>query len=133
MTHQSLNTDRRFIKETLRASVSPWWVLAFRLAVRTSYVQEKCYTSRFRHMVKTPLHRYLCVLILLTLTAEAAPQQNSPSPIDVATQSFVQEILSRAGSPSAVTVSFQNISLLPGETQETAQNSIFTAFRNAGV
>lgn len=46
---------------------------------------------------------------------------------------FVQLILSRGGSPTAVSVSFQNQSSLPPEAQETLQNAIFNGFRNANV
>ena len=46
---------------------------------------------------------------------------------------FVQLILSRGGSPSAVAVTFQNQSSLPPDSQEALQNAIFNAFRNANV
>jgi hypothetical protein len=84
-------------------------------------------------MSQTALNRCLFVLLFFTLTAGAAPQQSSPSPTLAIAQSFVREILSRSGSPSTVAVSFQNVSLLPAETQEAAQNAVFTSFRDAGV
>ena len=46
---------------------------------------------------------------------------------------FVQQILSRSGSPTSVSVSFQNVSSLPADSQETVQNAIFNAFRGANV
>ena len=46
---------------------------------------------------------------------------------------FVQQILSRSGSPSAVAVSFQNISSLPPDSQDLVQNAMFAAFHNANV
>ncbi|MGZ7077158.1 MAG: hypothetical protein ACXVJL_14255 [Candidatus Angelobacter sp.] len=42
-------------------------------------------------------------------------------------------ILSRAGSPSAVAVTFQNVSSLPPEAQEATQNAIFNGLRSANV
>lgn len=98
--------------------------------------EKGCYTSPFRHMSQTALNPCLAVLLFFTLTAGAAAQQstqNAPSPTLSLAQSFVHEILSRAGSPSSLAVSFQNVSLLPAEAQETAQNAIFTGFRDAGV
>lgn len=83
-------------------------------------------------MLKTALRRTLCTLVLCTLPAGAA-QQNPPSPLIAAAGELVQQILSRSGSPSAVTVSFLNISAMPAEGQETVQNAVFTAFRNSGV
>ena len=109
------------------------WGLVFRLPIQACYLRDKCYTSRFRHMSQTALNRCLSVLLFFTLTAGAAPQQSSPSPASTFAQSFVHEILSKAGSPSSATVSFQNVSLLPPDSQETAQNAIFTSFRDAGV
>ncbi|HMF92369.1 MAG TPA: hypothetical protein VKL40_17115 [Candidatus Angelobacter sp.] len=84
-------------------------------------------------MSKTALQPYLSVLVFFALIAGATAQQNSPGPTTAAANSFVQDLLSRAGTPSAVTVSFENISSLSPEGQETAQNSIMTAFREAGV
>ena len=85
-----------------------------------SGLQKRCYTSPFRHMSQTALNRCLSFLLFFTLTAGVAAQPSSPSPTAATAQSFVREILSRAGSPSTVAVSFQNVSLLPAETQETA-------------
>jgi hypothetical protein len=42
-------------------------------------------------------------------------------------------ILSRSGSPSAVAVTFQNLSSLSSEAQEATQNAIFNSFRGANV
>ena len=42
-------------------------------------------------------------------------------------------ILSRSGSPSAVAVTFQNLSSLSPEAQEATQNAIFNGFRGANV
>jgi len=60
-------------------------------------------------------------------------QLDSPPVLAAAAGEFVQQILSRSGQLSAVTVSFQNNSGMPPESQEAVQNGIFTAFRNANV
>ena len=46
---------------------------------------------------------------------------------------FVQRILSAAGNPGTMSVSFQDISIFPTDLQEVVQNAIFTSFRNSGV
>jgi hypothetical protein len=46
---------------------------------------------------------------------------------------FVQSILSRAASPSAIAVSFQNVSSLSPDAQEALQNTVLNSFRNANV
>jgi hypothetical protein len=84
-------------------------------------------------MLKTAIHRYFSALLLLLLTAGAIGQQNGRSPVTTAADAFVQDILLRAGSPSALTLSFQNMAQLPAETMEAAQNAIYSSFRSAGV
>jgi hypothetical protein len=83
-------------------------------------------------MLKTALKPWFCALLVLVLPAASACQQEASS-VPSAAVEFVQLILSRGGSPTAVSVSFQNQSSLPPEAQETLQNAIFTAFRNANV
>jgi hypothetical protein len=104
-----------------------------RFPIPPSSPQDQCYTSRFPHMPKTVLHRYFFALVLLTLPMAAAAQQSAPSPLVAAAGELVQQILSRSGSPSAVTVSFQNMSTLSPEMQDAVQNAVFSSFRNAGV
>jgi hypothetical protein len=96
-------------------------------------------------MVTASLHRYLSALVLFLLPAGAggvAAAKNTPvsaqvqqaiAPLTTAAPNFVQDILSRAGSPSAVSVSFQNFSQLTAETQQAAQDAILNSFRGAGV
>ncbi len=72
-----------------------------------------------------------CILCLLLLSVTGAAQENSGA-ANSATE-FAQQILARAGSPQSMSVSFQNISVLLPEMQESVQNAIFTAFRNANV
>lgn len=84
-------------------------------------------------MLTPALHRYLSALVFLTLPLGAAAQQNPPSPLAAAAGDLVQQILARSGSPSAVAVTFQTESALPGETQETVENAVFNSFRTAGV
>lgn len=68
-----------------------------------------------------------------TSSSSAAAQQDSPPALSSAAGEFVQQILSRTGPLSTVTVTFQNISVMPQESQEAAQNGVFTALRNANV
>lgn len=82
-------------------------------------------------MLKTALHRYVCAILLLLPMCATAQQEGQFVP--AAASEFVQQILSRSGSPSAVAVSFQNVANLPPESQEAAQNAVLNAFRNANV
>jgi hypothetical protein len=83
-------------------------------------------------MLKTAYRRWLCAFLFFCLVSALAIPQDPPSLPAVAME-FVQLIQSRAGSPSAVAVTFQNISSLPPERQEATQNAIFNAFHNANV
>jgi hypothetical protein len=83
-------------------------------------------------MFKTANRRWLCAFLFWVVAgASAVPQEASSLP--AAATEFVQLIQSRAGSPSAVAVTFQNLSSLSQERQEALQNAIFNAFRNANV
>src|SRR5258708_25896512 len=84
------------------------------------------------HMLNIASTRYFTVLLAFLVAAAPAQQQGQPS-ITAAANSFVQDVLTRARSPSTVTVTFRNVSSLPAEAQEVAQTAIFTSFRNAGV
>ena len=46
---------------------------------------------------------------------------------------FVQEVIARGGAPSAITVSFDNISSLSGSEQDNIKRLLLAGFRNAGV
>ena len=83
-------------------------------------------------MLKTAFKQWVCALLVLSLPMAAPAQQESPSIPSAATE-FIQLILSRAGSPSAVAVTFQNLAAIPTETQESLQNAMFNAFRSANV
>jgi hypothetical protein len=90
-------------------------------------------------MSKTAIHKSLFAMLLVTapwlMPAQAVlPLQASAQPsLFTVAADFVQQILSHGGMPAAISVSFQNISVLPPESQEAVQNAIFTGFRNAGV
>ncbi|HYX54507.1 MAG TPA: hypothetical protein VE783_13700 [Candidatus Limnocylindrales bacterium] len=68
---------------------------------------------------------------MLLLSVFGAAQENAAAAAS-ATE-FAQNILARAGNPQSMSVAFQNISVLLPEMQESVQNAIFTAFRNANV
>jgi hypothetical protein len=84
-------------------------------------------------MLNTASTRYFSVLLVAFLVAAPHAQQPEQPSVAAAANSFVQDVLTRAGSPSSVNVIFQNVSSLPAEAQEAARNAIFTSFRNAGV
>jgi hypothetical protein len=77
-----------------------------------------------------------CCWIILFLGVTGARmfgQQETQSPMLPAAFDFVQHILSAAGTPGTMSVSFQNISIFPPDLQEVVQNAIFTSIRNSGV
>jgi hypothetical protein len=82
-------------------------------------------------MLKTAINPWVCAILLCILPAFAVPQEAQP--LTIAANEFVQQILSRAGSPTSVTVGFQSVSSLPADSQEAVQNAIFNAFRAANV
>ncbi|HET9837654.1 MAG TPA: hypothetical protein VFR84_05410 [Candidatus Angelobacter sp.] len=81
-------------------------------------------------MLKTALYRCCAIVLLLPVCAVS---QQEPQPLPVMANDFVQQILSRSGSPSAVAVTFQNIASISQEAQEAAQNAILNAFRAANI
>jgi hypothetical protein len=88
--------------------------------------------SQLSSMVKTAYIRWFCAFLFICMATASAVPQDAPF-LSAAATEFVQLILSRAGSPSAVAVTFQNLSSLSPETQEATQNAIFNGFRSAGV
>lgn len=95
--------------------------------------------SRFQLMLTTASHRALFAVLCLGLSSLCVAQatqvvQTEAQPsLATAANAFVQEIVARSGLPSGVSVSFQNISVLPPESQEAVQNAIFTGFHDAGI
>jgi hypothetical protein len=83
-------------------------------------------------MLKTAFKPWFGALVFLFLPAASACPQEAPS-MPAAAAEFVQLVLSRGGSPSALSVTFQNQSSLAAETQEALQTAIFNAFRAANV
>jgi len=89
-------------------------------------------------MLKTALQQglvfVLCLILppLITVQGQAATAPTQASLNSLAAD-FVHEMIARAGLPHAASVSFQNISVLPPDLQESVQNAIFTALRNAGI
>src|ERR1041385_3284439 len=63
-------------------------------------IQIKCISQL--SMLKTAVHRCVCAILILLPVCAAAQQEAQPLP---AANEFVQQILSRSGSPSAVAVS----------------------------
>ena len=86
----------------------------------------------YSYMLKTALNLWFCAILLLLLPAASTAQQDA-QPLPLAATEFVHQILSRSGSPSAVAVTFQNLSVLPPESQEAVQNAVFNGFRNSNV
>ncbi len=89
---------------------------------------------RFPLMAQRPSKKYfLFAALLFMLAGYCGAQSEAPSPWQAPGNDFAQEILSRGGSPPAVTVTFDNVSSLPSPDQETVRKIILAAFRNAGV
>lgn len=82
-------------------------------------------------MLKTAFKQWFCVaLFFLVGTAFAQQEQQSTAS---AANEFVQQVLSKGGMPSSVAVTFQNVSSLSPDAQESLQNTMFNALRNANV
>src|SRR5947207_9669329 len=91
-----------------------------------------CYTSPFPPMFKTMLRYCVCPLLFLLLSRCMA-QQETTSLWQSSASEFVQAILSRAGSPSAITVSFENVSTLASADYDGLRKLLLANFRNSGV
>lgn len=98
--------------------------------VANSFMLKTAIHSRFSRLRLSNLR--LCLLLLCIFPAILAAQQ-AEQPLPVVANEFVQQILSRAGSPTSIAVGFQNVSSLPPDNQEAVQNAIFNAFRGANV
>jgi len=83
-------------------------------------------------MLKTAFKRRFCALLFFCLATASAAPQDAPS-LPAAASEFAHLILSREGPPSQLSVTFQNLSSIPPETQEAIQNAIFNVFRGANV
>src|SRR2546421_8747600 len=96
-------------------------------------------------MFKKPCQ--LCFFLLVPLLLNGVGRRFSNYPItklpihpillaqqeDSSANQFVQEILSRAGAPSAITLSFENISSLSAADQDALKKSITAGFRANGI
>jgi hypothetical protein len=79
------------------------------------------------------LRRSAALFTVLLLGLNGRAQQENSSPWQAAADEFVQQIISRAGSPSAVNVSFADLSSLASSEQSAIKLAIMTDFRNSGV
>src|SRR5690349_12030482 len=86
-----------------------------------------CYTSRFPHMLKPSL--FLPLFLLAGAWAQQGPQSFWAGPAN----DFAQQIISRSGALSAITLTFENLSSLPPADLEALKKDILDAFRTAGV
>lgn len=92
-----------------------------------------CYTAPFPSMLKAIAFRSAIMLAILSLAIPGFAQQETSLPWQTAIDDFVQQILSRAGSPSAINPTFANLSSLTASEQSTIRQAIMTDLRNAGV
>lgn len=100
----------------------------------TGSPDSSCYTSRFPSMFNAAAVRCATLFAALFLGfGLKSPAQEGPSPWQPAADDFVQQVLSRAGSPSAITLTFANLSSLTTAEQSAIKQVIMTGFRNAGV
>src|SRR5437762_5403650 len=74
-----------------------------------------------------PNQSRLAVDYLVLMAGAQAQQEDTPA------SQFVQEILARGGSPSSVTLSFENMSSLSTSDQDVLKRSITGSFRSAGI
>jgi hypothetical protein len=79
-------------------------------------------------MLKNAYRPCLSLLVPLVLLAGLRAQQEDP-----AASQFVQEILSRSGSPSTVSLSFENMSSLSAADQDALKKNIINTFRASGT
>ena len=83
-------------------------------------------------MFKTTLRSCLPPLMLLLLS-QCLAQQETASPWQTPASEFVQAVLARAGSPAAITVSFENVSTLSNADYDALKKLLLADFRNSGV
>lgn len=76
---------------------------------------------------------YLSLLIPVLLLVHCVAQQDAVSPWQTQASEFVQSILARAGTPSAITVNFDNASAISSADYDALKKVILTDFRNSGV
>src|SRR5215472_14976307 len=91
------------------------------------------YFAHPRHMRKKASTLSLYGIILLLSLSAARGQEAGQTSVTITANSLVQEVLARAGAPSSLAVSFQNVSQVPGDLQEAVQNAIFAGLRDSGV
>jgi hypothetical protein len=101
-------------------------------------------------MIKTAIQGLFFAAICLALPAVAGSRSSAAWPVPASSSSqpsqgeassslsaaageFVMQIVSRVGPVTTMSVTFQNISLIPPDSQEAVQNAVFTGFRNAGI
>ncbi|HZS28183.1 MAG TPA: hypothetical protein VFB76_13210 [Candidatus Angelobacter sp.] len=75
---------------------------------------------------------WLCAVLLFIVPASLGAQQEA-QPLPNATNEFVQQILSRIGPSTSVSIGFQNVSSLSPDNQQSLQNTILNAFHGANV
>jgi hypothetical protein len=92
-----------------------------------------CYTSRFPLMLRAAAQRCAFLLVVCFVAANCLAQQETLSPWQPPANEFVQQILSRAASPSSINLTIENLSSLSSADQATIKQLITTDFRNAGV
>lgn len=83
-------------------------------------------------MLKTAFKRGFGALLFFCVAAASAAPQETPS-LPSAASEFARLILSRGAPASQLSVTFQNLSSIPPETQEAMQNAIFNVFHGANV
>lgn len=91
------------------------------------------YFAHSRFMLKKLPKLCLSSFIFLFRLGIICAQPTGQSLVTAAAHSLVQDVLSRAGSPSALAVSFQNASQMPPDLQDAAQSAIYDDLRKAGV
>lgn len=92
-----------------------------------------CYTSRFPLMLRAAAQPCAFLLAFCLLVANCSAQTEPSSPWQSAVDELVQQVLARAGSPSAINVTIENLSSLSLADQAAIKQAIMTGFRSSGI
>ena len=84
-------------------------------------------------MSRIAIRPCLTLLIPVLLLVYCGAQQEAASPWQTQAGEFVQSILARAGTPSAITVNFDNASAISSADYDALKKILLTDFRNSGV
>lgn len=103
------------------------------ICASTRSPDSSCYTSPFPLMLNAAAQRCFILLVVCFAVINLQAQQEQPSTWQPAADDLAQQVLARAGSPSTISLSVENLSSLSGADQAAIQQAITTSFRNSGA